>query len=80
MTLATIIEVTEMLDTVLYSSLAGIGITAVFSVAIYGAVRYADFTSENRQAAAFGAAVLAVIGIALSLAVVIAGLVVMLRK
>lgn len=80
MTPATIIEVTELLDTVLYSSLAGIGITAVFSVAIYGTVRYADFTSEDRRLAAFGAAVLAVIGVTLSLAVVVAGMVVMLRK
>lgn len=80
MTLATIIEVNELLDTVLYSSLAGIGITTVFSIAIYGMVRFADFSSDDRRAAAYWAAVLAVVGICLSVAVVVAGLVVMLQK
>jgi nitrogen fixation/metabolism regulation signal transduction histidine kinase len=66
--LATIVETKELVETVVYATVAGIGVTAIFSVAIWGAARFTDLSQEERRlqagfaAATAGIALLAVLG------------------
>jgi hypothetical protein len=77
---ATIID-TEVLAKLVAAALAaGIGITAVFGLVIYGSTRFSDLRREGN---AVGAAVLAVFAVAAFLvfaAAVALGLAIMLRK
>jgi nitrogen fixation/metabolism regulation signal transduction histidine kinase len=65
---ATIVETKDLIETVVYATVAGIGVTAIFSVAIWGVARFADLSQEERRleagfaAAATGIALLAVLG------------------
>jgi hypothetical protein len=61
---AALVEGEEMLQTVVASFIAGIGVTFAFSVAIWGVGRFADLSREQRPLAAGGA--LAVAGLALA--------------
>jgi hypothetical protein len=75
-----IVDGDALLDVVWTSLLAGIGVTAIFSVAILGGTRAADASRAGRPAAAglFGAlAVAALAGVA---AAVVFGIVVMTQK
>ncbi len=51
----------ELVDTILYATAAGIGISIVFSVAIYGAVKCADFENEDRHIASVAAGLVAAV-------------------
>lgn len=75
--LATVVEVEDLLLTVIASLVAGVGITFVFSTAIWGGARFADLTREGRPIAAGAAAAIGLLALAGSLALVAAGLVVM---
>lgn len=77
---ATVVETKELLQTVLYSSLAGIGLTFVFSLAIYGATRFVDLSADERPVAAALAAILAFVALLVCLAAVVFGLIVMTSK
>lgn len=77
---ATVVETKELLQTVLYSSVAGVGITAVYSLAIYGATRFAELSRDDRPGLAALAAVLAGISILVCVAAVVFGLIVMTSK
>ena len=77
---ATVVETKELLQTVLYASVAGIGLTLVFSLAIWGATRVADLSRDERPLAAAGAGALAAFAFALCLAAVAFGVVVMTDK
>ena len=64
-----------------YSSLAAsIGITIIFATAIFGAIRAGELRRANRATAATACAVLAALGIALALAVIVYGLVLVAHK
>ncbi|HEX2097079.1 MAG TPA: hypothetical protein VHF50_06910 [Solirubrobacterales bacterium] len=76
--LATIVHTDELLQTIAASIVAGVGITVIFSVAIWGAARFVDFSSNERPVAAAGAAAVGILGLLLTLAVVAVGLLVML--
>ncbi len=78
--LATVVETKELLETVLYASVAGIGLTLIFSLAIYGATRYADLSRDERPLAAAAAAALGAIAFVASLAAVVIGIIVMTQK
>jgi len=54
--IATLVEGKELLETVVASVVAGIGVTFVFSVAIWGVARFADLSRNERPLAAAGAA------------------------
>jgi len=77
---ATILEGKELLQTVVASLVAGVGITVVFSVAIWGAARFADLSRGERPAAAAAAAALAVLAGLMTLAGVAYGIVVVASK
>jgi hypothetical protein len=77
---ATLIEGQELLDTVLYSLVAGIGLTLVFSVAIWGITRFSEFSRDERHLAAGAAAALSFVALAATAAAVVLGIVVMTQK
>ncbi len=53
---ATIVESKALLETVVASVVAGVGVTFVFSIAIWGVARFADLSRSERPLAAGAAA------------------------
>jgi Na+-translocating ferredoxin:NAD+ oxidoreductase RnfA subunit len=78
--LAEIVETKELVETVVYAFVAGVGVTVIFSVAIWGVARFVDLSQEERPlaaGAAVGVTALALLAVA---AVVVIGIVVMTSK
>ena len=80
MVLAKILETQDLLETVAASVIAGLGVTIVFSVAVYGATRFADLSRDDRPIAAGAAIVTALLAFAACVAGVVFGIVVMTSK
>lgn len=78
--MAVVVETKELLETVVASVVAGVGITVVFSVAIWGVARFADLTRNERPIAAGAAATLAALAGLVTLAAVAFGIVIMSSK
>jgi hypothetical protein len=78
--MAVIVETKELIETVVASLLAGVGITVVFSVGIWGAARFADLSRGERPLAAGAAAALAALAGLVTAAAVVFGVVVMSSK
>jgi lysylphosphatidylglycerol synthetase-like protein (DUF2156 family) len=78
--LATILETKELLETVAVALVAGVGVTIVFSIAVYGATRFADLSRDDRPFAATAAIVTALVAFGVCIAVVVVGIVVMIHK
>jgi hypothetical protein len=78
--IATIVEGKEMLETIVASLLAGVGVTFAFSVAIWGVGRFADLSRGERPAAAALAATVTALALAAVGAAVVFGIVVMTSK
>ena len=78
--IATVVETKELLQTVVASVVAGLGITIAFSIAVYGATRFADLSRDQRPAAATAAAALAGLAFAACVAAVVIGVIVMTNK
>ncbi len=78
--MAVVVETKELIETVVASLIAGVGITVVFSVGIWGAARFADLSRADRQLAAGAAAVLAGLAALLTAAAVVFGIVIMSSK
>lgn len=78
--LATLIEGRELLKTVVYSIVGGVGVILIFSLAIWGRTRFAELSRDERPIAAGGAAALALLALAATVAAVVFGIVVMTRK
>jgi hypothetical protein len=57
-----------------------VGITAVFSVAIWGAARFVELSRSDRPVAAGGAAALGLLALGGTLGAVVVGIVVMTSK
>jgi hypothetical protein len=77
---ATIVETKDLIETVVYATVSGIGVTAIFSVAIWGAARFTDLSQEDRRPAAVAAAGVAVGALLAVLAAVVFGVIVMTSK
>ncbi len=77
---ASIVESKELMQTVVASLVGGVGITVVFSVAIWGTARFADLSRGERPAAAAAAAALAVLAGLVTLAGVAYGIVIVASK
>jgi hypothetical protein len=80
MSLATIVETKELLQTVAFAVVAGIGVTAIFSVAIWGAARFVDLSQEERRVAAGAAAAAGAVALLAVLAAIVIGVIVMTSK
>jgi hypothetical protein len=78
--MAVVVETKELLETIAASIVAGVGITVIFSVAIWGIARFADLSRNERPLAAGAAAALAVLAGLATLATVAFGIVIMSRK
>jgi hypothetical protein len=78
--IATIVDVDALWETVLGATVAGIGTTFVFSLAILGAARFAQANRDGKalEAGLYGA--LALIGLAATGAAIVIGVVVMTSK
>jgi hypothetical protein len=78
--IAVIVEAVMGLDDLAQSAIAALlaafGVTLAFSLAVFGATRYADLRRDGRDVAALGAAALAVVALLTALAVVVVGLVI----
>jgi hypothetical protein len=78
--MAVIVQTKELAQTVVASLVAGVGVTLVFSIAIWGAARFVDLNRSQRPLAAGAAATLGVLALAVTLATVVVGIVVMTSK
>ncbi len=78
--MATIVQSKELIETVIASFVAGVGVTAIFSVAIWGGIRFVDLNREGRPGAAGAAAALGALALVLTVAAVVVGIVVMTSK
>jgi hypothetical protein len=77
---ATLVEGKQLLQTVAAALVAGVGITFVFSIAIWGVGRFADLSRSERPLAAGAAAAVAGLAFAGVAAAVVIGIVVMTKK
>jgi hypothetical protein len=77
---ATIVQTRDLIETVIASTIAGAGIIAVFSAAIWGGARFADLSRDGRPLAAGAAAAFAALALITTLAAVVIGIVVMTSK
>jgi len=75
--LATIVHTDDLVKTVVASVVAGVGLTAVFSVAIWGGARFVDLSRGGRPLAAGAAATVGVLALIATLAAVVVGIAVM---
>ena len=78
--LATIVDITELWQTVVAALIAALGMTFTFSLVILGVARLADRARDDRPVAATGAGLLAATGLVLTVAGLALGMVVMLSK
>lgn len=77
---ATIVQTGDLVKTVVASLVAGVGVTAIFSVAIWGGARFADLSRAGHPVAAAAAAALGALALASTVAAVTIGIVVMTSK
>lgn len=75
--IATIVEGKALLETVIASAVAGVGVTFVFSIAIWGAARFVDLSRDERPLAAGAAALVGVVALLATIAAVVVGILVM---
>lgn len=78
--IATLVETKALLDTVLASVIAGVGVTTVFAILIFGVARSADMVRDDRPVAATAAGGLAAIALLVVTAAIVLGIVVMTSK
>ena len=78
--LATVVETKELLQTVVAALVAGVGVTAIFSVAVFSATRVADFIRAERPLAAFAIGTLLVVTGVATVASIVFGIIVMTQK
>jgi hypothetical protein len=78
--IATIIDTKDLWQTVVAAMVAGVGITALFSLVIFGVARFADMRRDDRTllAATYGA--LAAAAALATVAGIVLGMAVMLSK
>jgi hypothetical protein len=75
--MAVLVETQELWQAIVASIVAGVGVTTIFSVAIWSAARFVDFSRDDRPIAAGAAAVLGLLAMSATLAAVVVGIVVM---
>jgi hypothetical protein len=78
--IGTVVETKNLLETVAASLVAGVGITAAFSVMLFGAIRLAELRRDERPLLAAAAAIVGAVGLLISLGGIVLGIVVMTSK
>jgi predicted permease len=69
------VETSELLQTVVVSVVAGVGVTIAFSIAIWGAARFVDLSRSERSVAAAAAAAAGILSLGVTLAAVVFGVI-----
>lgn len=80
MSLATLVEWQELLETVVASVIAGVGVTAIFAVAIWGFGRFSDLSRSEKTVGAGVSAVVASLALCCVAGAVVFGIIVMTKK
>jgi len=78
--LGVLVDVEELWETVVAATIAGVGITATFSLMIFGAARYADATRNRSGLGAVAAGALAIASFAVTAGAIALGIIVMTTK
>lgn len=78
--MAVIVQTRELVQAVIASLVAGVGVTFAFSLAIWGAARFVDLSRDERPLAAAAAAAVGVLALAVTFGAIIGGIVVMTSK
>ncbi len=78
--MATLVQTRDLIETVIASTVAGVGIIAVFSAAIWGGARFVDLSRDGRPLAAGAAAAFGALALISTLAAVVIGIVAMTSK
>ena len=78
--IATVVETKALLDTVLASVIAGVGVTTLIAILNFGVDRSAAMVRDDRPVAATAAGGLAVIALLVVTAAIVLGIVVMTSK
>ena len=79
-TLATVVDTDSLLKTVVASSVAGVGVTFIFSIAIFGVARFAEMGREGRVTAALLYGALGILATLAFTAAITVGIIVMTQK
>jgi hypothetical protein len=77
---AEIVQTKDLVQTVIFAFIAGVGVTLIFSVAIWGAARFVEESQEERRLAAGAAAAVAGLALLAVTAAIVVGVVVMTSK
>ena len=80
MELATIIDTTALWQTVVFAFVAGVGSTVAFAFSILGFTRFAEASRQERGGEAAVFAGLAILGLLITAAAIVFGVVVMTTK
>jgi hypothetical protein len=78
--IATIVHTDELLQTIAASVIAGIGVTFLFSVGIWGAGQFTELSRSERPVAATAAALVGAVALLCVAAAVATGIIVMTHK
>ena len=78
--IATIVEGKDLWQTVVASVVAGLGVTFLFSLGIWGAGQFSELSREKRPVAATAAATVGVVGLLCVAGAVVTGIIVMTQK
>jgi hypothetical protein len=78
--LATLVDTSALLKTIVASAISGIGVALIFSFAILGAARFLEYGRAGRPAVAGAFGILALIALAAAAAAVTIGIIVMTQK
>jgi hypothetical protein len=78
--IGTIVHTDELLLTVIAATVAGVGVTFLFSLGIWGAGHFGELSRSGRSVLATAAAVVSVLAFAAVTAAVVTGIVVMTHK
>ena len=76
----TVVETKALLETVAASLVAGIGVTAAFSIVIFAVTRSADLARDERPLLATAAGGLAAVALLVVIGAIVLGIVVMTTK
>jgi hypothetical protein len=78
--IATIVHTDELLQTIAASVIAGIGVTFLFSLGIWGAGQFTELSRSERPVAATAAALVGAVALLCVAAAVATGIIVMTHK
>jgi hypothetical protein len=78
--LATVVDSKALLQSVAASVIAGVGVTAIFCIAIFGSARFAEMNRGGRTGAAVLYGLLAAVSLLAFTAAIVGGIIVMTSK